>query len=540
MKKQVSIGLDFGTLSVRGVALCLETGEIISSHVSDFKHGIIEDRLPKTDVELPSRWALQHPGDYIDSMEYVLEKVINDVREEYKIVSIGTDFTSSTVMPVNKHFRPLMESEMLYDNPHSWPKLWKHHAAQEQATKINDLANDKNEKWIDFYGGKVSAEWLFPKALQILEEDPKLYKKIDKFIEAGDWITFILTGKEVRSNTMAGFKAMFAESNFPSKDFLAELNQDFATFVNDKLSEKYYLPTDKAGYLTDKYLEKFRLDYDVPVAVSIIDAHAAIGSIPEIAGDIMMCSIGTSSCDILMNEERIIIPGISGIVKDGIIDGYYAYEAGQSAVGDIFSWFIENVVPDEYYKNADKLGLNIYDYMESLIEDIPSGETGLLALDWFNGNRSILMDADLTGMIIGLRIDTKPEYIYRALIEATAFGKKITLDQFEQQGVKINKLLFAGGLPQKNNEFNRIYSDILNKEITISEYSENGAVGSAIFGSVAAGVFENLQDAVKILKTHDKVVDPIPDNVDKYSSIYAEYRRLYEYFGNENLVMKKI
>lgn len=545
--EKLSIGLDFGTLSVRAIALSIESGKVIFSHSSNYENKVIENKLPESSVKLTGKWALQNPKDYIKSLENVLKEIsydMNNSEKNYEIISMGLDFTSCTVLPIDKDGVPLSYYEKYKERPHAWCKLWKHHGAQSQATKINKLAKDSKEKWLENYGGLISSEWLFPKVLQILEEDEEIFDVADRFIEAGDWVVLQLTGNEMRSHTLAGFKSMRIEGEFPDKNFLKKLHPKMSKLPEEKLGDSYHLPTESAGLLEQKYKKILNIDNDVIVSVANIDAHAAVASMPKIDESTMLNSIGTSSCDILLNKEKHLIEGISGIVEDGVIEGFYAYESGQSAVGDIFSWYMENLLPESYYSEAKMIGQNIFDFMESKIKKIEPAETKIIALDWFNGNRSTLMDSELTGLILGLRIDTKPEYIYKALIEATAFGKRKIIDQYEKNGMAIDNLIFMGGLPQKNEELNHIYSDILNKTIIISEYEENAAVGSAIFSSVAAGKeisgFDDVQDAVKILKEHNNIIYPNKENHKKYNILYKEYKILYEYFGKENNVMKNI
>lgn len=550
MATKYTVGVDFGSLSARAVVVSLENGEVISSSVKDYNDGVIDEKLPKTEIKLGDNWALQNPNDYydcfIDTVSKAVREAVNKISKD-DIIGVSIDFTSCTVLPVKKDGTPLMNLPQFHDNPHAWVKLWKHHAAQGQADRLNAIARKRKEKWLPYYGGKISSEWLFPKLMQIAEEAPEVYKAMDRFIEATDWLIWQITGKEVRNATTAGYKAIWnAKTGFPSKDFFKELNPLMENVIEEKIGTKFYPVGTKAGELIEEVSKKTGLNKGIAVAVGNVDAHVSVAPTGVIKPGIMLNIMGTSTCDITLGDKEIAVPGMCGVVKDGAVPGYYAYESGQNAVGDIFAWFVKNSVPESYFKEARDRNINIHELLEEKAKKLKIGESGILALDWWNGNRSVLVDTDLTGLIIGMDLETKPEEIYRALIEATAFGKRLIIDTFEKNDIPINYLTVCGGLPHKNQMLNQIYADVTGKEIFISEQLQAPAIGAAMFAAVAAGKeqggFDSIEEASKkMTRLKEESVKPIPKNVKKYEAIYREYVKLHDYFGRgENDVMKRI
>lgn len=541
-----SLGIDFGTLSARAVLIDIATGNELFSFVSEYQHKVIEDYLPGTSIALENNWALQNPEDYIQSLIEVTKPLGNLPIDISNIIGIGIDFTSCTVMPVKNDGTPLCMIEKWKNNPHAWVKLWKHHAAQPQADKINQLALETNEYWLPFYGEKISSEWLFPKLLQILEEDYEIYNNMDKFIEAGDWLVWKLTGNEKRSLTQAGYKAMYdTEVGFPSREFFKTLNPLFENVVEDKLDNKYYAATECAGYLTEEFAYLTGLKKGTPIAIANIDAHVAVASTGVIYPGSMLSVVGTSSCDIVLSDQKNSVSGVSGVVKNGAGTGHFAYESGQNAVGDIFQWFIDEMVPMKYYQEATERECSIYQFLEEKAKKINPGKSGLLCLDWHNGSRSILMDTNLSGMILGMTLKTKPEEIYRSLIEATAFSKRQTIEMYEKNNIIIDKLVFTGGLAYKNHLLNQIYADITGKEIHVSKYLQTPAIGSAIFGAVAAGKshggFADLQEAQRIIEIPSKIFYPDSNSHNVYNELYKLFLGVHDYFGKgSNNIMKEL
>jgi L-ribulokinase len=546
--KKYTLGIDYGTLSGRTVLVDVENGEEVCFSVLEYPHGIMDEYLPGATKRLAPETALQHPQDYLD----VLQKTIPEVLEMGKvskeqIIGIGVDFTSCTVLPVDADGQPLCFHEQYKDRPHAYVKLWKHHAAQYEADRFNEVAYKRNEKFMDRYGGRMSSEWVVPKAMQILDEDEAIYQAMDRFIEAGDWVVQMLVGQEKRSLCQAGYKAVWSKKDgYPSKDFFGELNPKMREFVDEKLSRDIYATTDCAGKLTKEAATLTGLLEGTPVAIANIDAHVALPAVRITGPGKMLMIMGTSTCHIMMSEEERFIPGVGGVVEDGVVPGYYAYEAGQACVGDHFDWFVKNCLPKAYHDEANERNMDVHQLLVERVKDQEPGESGLLALDWWNGNRSILTDAELSGLLIGATLQTKPEEIYRALIEATAFGTRVITEAFEDGGVPIEELYAAGGIAQKNAMMMQIYADVTNKEIRISSSKQAPALGAALFASVAAGKegggYDSIEEAAEqMARLQDKVYIPNPKHVEAYNQLYKEYKILHDYFGQgENDVMKRL
>lgn len=542
-----SIGVDYGSESARALLLNIKTGEEVASEMMEYPHLVMSEQLP-CGKKLEPFWALQHPKDYIDTLEYVVKKVIekSEVSQD-DIIGLGIDFTACTILPMKKDGTPLCYLDEYKSNPHAYVKLWKHHAAQDEANKLNEIAHKMGEKFIERYGGKISSEWYLPKVWQVLDEAPEIYEATDKFIEATDWVIMQLTGKETRNSCTAGYKAIWHKKDgFPRKEFLRSLDERLENVYEEKFDCEVSSIGERAGVLTSEMAKRLGLKEGMPIAIANVDAHVAVPAMGVTEPGKMVMIMGTSTCSMVLSDKEVVVPGICGYVEDGIIPGLYGYEAGQSAVGDIFAWFIKNCVPQAYVNEADKLRLNIHQYLTMKAEKLNPGDSGLLALDWLNGNRTVLVDTDLTGLILGLNLNTKPEEIYRALIESTAYGHKKIVDTFNQNGVEINELYTCGGLPQKNRMLIQIYADVTNLPIRISKSNQTPALGSAMFGAVVAGKenggFESIHEAARVIpKLLDEVITPIPENVEIYSKIYAHYDRLHDYFGRgENNVMKDL
>lgn len=542
-----SIGVDYGTLSGRALIVNIETGEELCSCVYEYPHAVMDDCLP-SGKKLGVDWALQHPQDYLDVLYHTIPEVVRQsgVSSE-DIVGIGLDFTACTILPAKKDGTPLCFLEEYRDEPHAYVKLWKHHAAQDQANRLNKIAAERGETWLKNYGGKISSEWAIPKIWQVLEEKPEIYAAADTFIEAADWVVWQLTGKESRNSCCAGYKEMWNKrTGYPSKDFFKALDPRLENVVAEKLSEDISPMGDKAGELCPEMAKRLGLSEKTAVAVAIIDAHVFVPAVGIDSAGKMLAIMGTSTCHMLLGNEEKQVPGMCGVVADGILPGFYGYEAGQACVGDHFAWFIDNCLPESYHSQARAEGKNIHKYLREKAEKYAPGESGLLALDWWNGNRSCLVDVDLTGMLIGMTLLTKPEEIYRALIEATAYGTRMIIETFIENGVEVHEFYAAGGIAKKDPMTMQIYADIIKMPIRIAGSDQGGALGSAIFGAVAAGSqnggYDDVFTAEKAMgKVLDTVYLPIAENSEIYDKLFAEYRALHDYFGRgENDVMKRL
>jgi L-ribulokinase len=547
-KERYTIGIDFGTESARTVLVDLADGREVAAAVYPYPDGVIDEKLPGTDIRLEPDWALQNPADYVQAVKVTIPQVLKEsgVAPE-QVIGIGIDFTACTMLPTKADGTPLCALAEYRRRPHAWVKLWKHHAAQPEANRINEVARERGEGWLQRYGGKISSEWFFPKALQILNEDPEIYDAADRLIEAADWIVWQLTGVETRNSCTAGYKAIWSKrEGFPSPEFFAALHPRMRHIVSEKMSTQIMPLGQRAGGLTPQMAAATGLRPGTAVAVANVDAHVSVPAATVVETGRMVMIMGTSTCHMVLGDEQKIVPGMCGVVEDGILPGFFGYEAGQSCVGDHFAWFVEHCVPLPYQAEAEGAGLNLHQLLEKKAAALRPGESGLLALDWWNGNRSVLVDVDLTGLLLGATLATKPEEIYRALIEATAYGTRIIIETFEASGVAVNELVAAGGLPERNKLLMQIYADVTGREIKVAGTSQAGSLGSAMFGAVAAGAaaggYDTIQQAAaKMAHLKDEVYRPIPANKRVYDQLYAEYVILHDYFGRgANDVMKRL
>ncbi len=543
-QRKYSLGLDFGTESVRCLAVDIASGEEKAIAISEYENGVITQKVPGTSIVLGNNRALQSPSDWLSSLKEVVHGTLKegDITPR-QIVGLGICFTSSTVLPTTDDGTPLCLLDDWKNNPHAWPKLWKHHAAQPEADLINSLAIQEEENWLKRYGGLISSEWLFPKALQIFNESPSCFEATHRFIEAGDWLVWQLTGVEMRSACQAGYKALWNDrESYPSHLFLEKLDQGFSQLRN-KLDEKVYPVGTCAGKLTSNMALQLNLLPETFVGTSIIDAHAAVAGSGVVLPGKMVLVLGTSSCHMTVSKEEVFIEGVAGVVKDGIVPGFYGYESGQSAVGDIFSWVTSYGLPKEYYCESDKLGISLHDLLKTKCASQEPGAHGLLALDWLNGNRSVLMNSSLNGLLLGLTLNTKPEDIYRAMIEATAFGTRLIIDVYKKSGITINELVACGGLTS-NELLLQIYSDVCGLKIRVASSLQTTALGAAILGAVAVGSrqggFDSYEEAIgKMTMLSEKVYTPNPPDQSVYNEMFKKYVLLHDFFGRENPSLMK-
>jgi L-ribulokinase len=545
--KRFSLGLDFGTESARAVIVDVRNGDEVATAVHEYRHGVIDEKLPATGQALEPDWAIQHAGDYLEALADVVPKALKQAGiTGEQIVGIGVDFTSCTMMPIDAQDDPLCLDPKWASNPHAYVKLWKHHAAQPEADRINQLARERKEPFLARYGGIISSEWFFPKVLQILNEAPEVYDATDRFIEGADWAVLRLTGQERRSACTAGYKAMWdKEEGFPSPDYFAALHPKMRNVVDEKMKRDIHPMASRAGVLTEAVAAKTGLVPGIPVAVGIIDAHSAVPAATIADEGQMLMIMGTSTCHMVLTREKHLVEGISGVVADGILPGFYGYEAGQVAVGDIFAWFVNNSVPAEYAQEAAAKGKSLHEILADKARAQRPGEHGLLALDWWNGNRTPLVDADLSGLLLGCTLQTRPEDIYRALVEATAFGTRLIIETYRKFGVPVNELYACGGLVQ-NELLMQIYADVTNLPMRVARSTQASAAGAAIFGSVAAGKehggYDSMTEAIaRMGGVRERAFLPNAEAAKVYDRIYKDYLRLLDYFGRgENPVMKSL
>lgn len=543
---QYAIGVDFGTLSARALAVEIGTGRELASASMDYPHGVMSRALPDGTPLRPD-WALQHPGDYAECLRAVVRETLRRAQlDPANAAGLGVDFTANTFLPVNAHGDPLCLQPEWQSNPHAWAKLWKHHAAQPFATRMEDAARARGEQFLERYGGKVSPEWMLPKLWQILEEAPEVCEAADCFIEAGDWIVRQLTGSDARSASIAGYKAFYdPQSGYPM-DYLRALDPRLARLTEEKLQGRMLPPGARAGVLNARGAEWTGLPEGVPVAVANIDAHVSMPAAgPTEPGDMLMI-LGTSACHIMLGSEQRSVPGICGAVLDGVLPGMVGYEAGQNCCGDHFHWIVDHFAPARYAQEAERRGISLHELLTEKAAALKPGESGLLALDWWNGNRSVLVDANLTGLLLGMTLSTRCEEIYRALMEAVAFGARKILDAFEESGTPVRKLYACGGIAQKNPLMMQILADVLRREIRIVRSAQASALGSAMFGAVAAGSaqggYDSITDAAREMGGVDaRIYAPDPENSRVYDALYREYSLLHDAFGrDQDVVMKRL
>lgn len=518
-------------------------GSEIATAVVRYSNGVIDEHLPGSAKPLPPDWALQDPMDYVEVVRQGVPVVLRESGiDPQEVVGIGIDFTACTMMPTKADGTPLCVLPEWRDHPHAWVKLWKHHAAQPQADQINETARRMGEPWLELYGGKISSEWFFSKALQIVQEAPEVYAAADRLLEAADWIIWQLCGVETRNTCTAGYKAIYQDSGFPSREYFAALDPRMADIVDTKMSRQLANLGDRAGGLTEQMAAWTGLPAGIAVAVANVDAHVTVPAVKATKPGMMTMIMGTSTCHMLVDSHRQPVEGMCGVVNGGIVPGLYGYEAGQSGVGDIFAWFVENCVPADYFEAAQAAGLDIHAYLEREAAKQKPGESGLVALDWVNGNRSTLVDVELSGMILGMTLATRAPEMYRAFIESTAYGTRVIVEAFEERGIPIHQLVLAGGLPEKNKMLVQIYADVTGKTCLLAGSQQAPALGSAMHGAVAAGIYPNIDAAAeKMGKLKDEVIEPIAENKAVYDRLYAEYKTLYDYFGRgANDAMKRL
>ncbi len=545
-----TIGVDFGTESARAVLVDAADGHVLATAVHRYRNGVIDERLPAPDedVVLPPDWALQDPDDYLDALRVGIPRLLADSGvDPASVIGVGVDFTACTMLPTTADGTPLCALDDHRRDPHAWVKLWKHHAAQTEADQINAAARARGEPWLARYGGKISSEWFFPKALQILDEAPDVYHAADRLVEAADWVVWQLTGVETRNSCTAGYKAIWSKRDgFPSDAYFAALDPRFEHVVDDKMSRRVVPIGERAGGLSGQAAAWSGLRPGIAVAVANVDAHVSVPAAGVTEPGTMVAIMGTSICHMVLGDAMAEVAGMCGVVEDGIIPGLFGFEAGQSAVGDIFGWFVDTCVPPEYHELARQRATDVHRVLEAEAARLRPGESGLLALDWWNGNRSVLVDVDLSGLLIGATLATRASDIYRALIEATAFGTRVIIEALEAGGVKVERIVACGGLPERNRLAMQIFADVTGREIRIAASPQTPALGSAMFAAVAAGSEAGGHDTIieasrRMAPVEGDVVRPITAHEPAYDELFGEYVRLHDWFGRDgNDVMKRL
>lgn len=523
----VSLGLDFGTESVRAILVDAK-GNQLGTGTSSYRHGQITELLPGGSQVLPDHYALQSPNDWIESAADAVQIALRESRvEPNRIVGIGVDFTSCTMLPTLADGTPLCNLASFSDQPLAWPKLWKHHGAIEQTARMNQIATERNESFLDRYGGLIGLEWFFPKMLETIEHAPNVAEAAEVWLEAGDWFVWQLVGGSAgtlpRSTCQAGYKALWAaDSGYASRDYLAAVHPKLLEAADKKLPGRLLSPGQRAGELQPWMAAKLGLPPGIAVSAAIIDAHAAVPGVGAAEPGTLVMVMGTSSCHMLNSNENRPVAGIAGLVEGGILPGLFGYETGQAAVGDAFAWLIKLLNEDGFERISLKA------------KRLPPGANGVMCIDWMNGCRTPLMDGSLKGAFVGLTLGSSAAELYRAILEASAFGVRWIVQILREGGVPIDQAIATGGLPHHNPELIQIYADVLGMPIQVHPSQHGCAVGAAVLGMLAAGVeksgFGSVAAAVSAMASTPAstqvTVKPIEANVIAYGQLYKKYRKL--------------
>lgn len=534
------IGIDYGTLSGRSVLVDTADGHVVASSAFDYPHGVLDRNLPDG-TPLPADYALQHPQDYLDVLYHTIPRLIDASGiSGNDIVGIGLDATACTVLPLDKQGQPLC---IKYPSePQSYVKMWKHHGAQVLANRLTQAAESVCPEILMSMGGSISAESFFPKLWELWEMAPWLYEEMYEYMEVADWIILHITDSAHRNGCAAGYKAQYIPGvGYPKPELFEKAGFCPKGVVTDKMPSPVIPVGETAGYLSEVVAERLGLKAGIPVAAGLVDAHVCVPAAGIAQDGHMLMIIGTSACHMVMGKDAKVVPGICGFVDGGIMPGFTGFEAGQSSVGDLYAWFVSNCVPAEYFDAARARDMSIHTYLSMLARQKDPGETGLLALDWLNGNRSTLCNYNLSALVLGITMQTKCEDIYRALLESTAFGCRAIVENFKNNGVLVDRFTASGGISLKNPFVMQLYSDILNMSVEVINAEVGPALGSAIFAAVAAGCYENIQAATQAMKSETvEIYTPKAENVRVYKALYREYLVLYEYFGKTEQTMQRL
>lgn len=518
----LALGCDFGTESVRAVLLDLRSGQLLAEESASYDHGVIDRELPTGGGRLPAHYALQHPADWMKSLAKAARRALRTAQAHgEQVAGIGVDFTSCTMLPCLRDGTPLCMVHPLDQQPLAWPKLWKHHGAQPATDRMNEVARQRKERFLKHYGGAIGIEWFFPKMLETLTNAPRVYEQAGLFVEAGDWLVWQLTSGPwpdcrfddlVLSTCQAGYKALWSRRDgYPSADYLRAVHPRFGDVVARKMGSKLLAPGQLAGALSPAAAKLLGLSPGTAVSAAIIDAHAGVPGAGVAGADALVMVIGTSACHMLNSWVMKEAAGIAGVVEDGILPGYVGYETGQASVGDAFAWV------------ARALGRDHAELTRLAEAQLP-GSGGVRALDWLNGCRTPLMDARLTGAYAGLTLASGPGQLYRAMMEATAYGLRWIRDTLTDAGIPIKSYVASGGLPARSPLLMQIYADVLNRPIRVAAQANSVAVGAAILGAAASGRV-SLAQAIRRMAPLPKAAAYRPNatSARAYDALYRDY-----------------
>jgi L-ribulokinase len=537
--RRLAIGVDFGTRSGRVLVLDVGGGEEVAVVEVRYPHGVIDSRLPTNNAELPTDTALQDPADYLEVLFRGIPQALaaGDVRAE-EVIGLGIDFTACTVLPVTADGTPLCALEEWRNRPHAWVKLWKHHSAQPIADRLNEVARELGEDFLDRYGGRLSSEWYFPKRIETWREDRAVYDAMGAFVEATDWVVWQLTGSLVRASCTAGYKACWSPRvGLPSRAYFEAAYPGFPD-PTEKLGTSFAPPGQCAGTLRPDVAARLGLNPAVAVAVGNVDSFVSLPGVGVQSPGVFVMVVGTSICDLVIDRREVQMPGITGVVEDGILPGFFGYEAGQAAVGDMFAWYGGRLLGfSRRHSGGDE---NWYSSLERAAAALAPGVSGLVALDWWNGNRTILGDADLSGVIAGLTLASTPVEIYRALLESVAFGTRRIVENFVEHGIALSEVVACGGIAERSELMMQLLADVTGLPVTIPDAKEVPARGAALFGALAAGAtrggFDDIERAVAALRPATaRRYEPSASHLATYDEVYSVYRALHDELGREHV-----
>lgn len=539
--RRFALGLDFGTESVRAQIVDVESGALAGRGEQAYASGVMAERLLPDGPALPADFALQQPRDYLDGLAAATAAALAAMGiAGDSIIGIGVDFTACTMLPVDQKLAPLCWRDDFRREPHAFVKLWKHHGAIAEAEAINRVARELGEPWLARYGGTTSSEWLLAKAFETLRRAPKVFAAAARFVEASDWVVASLTGRFVRGACAAGYKGMWSRRDGPpGEKFLERLDPRLARFFVEKTPGDVVAAGVAAGGLTREWAARLHVKEGTPVSAAIIDAHAAVPGAGVTAPGSMVAILGTSACHMLLSEREHLVPGIQGVVEEGILPGLFGYEAGQAAFGDTFEWCVERLLGAPHAERA-----RVHADLSTKAAALPAGKSGLLVLDWWNGNRSILVDPRLSGLVVGLTGSTRPEELYRALIEGAAFSTRKIVENFVEHGVAVDEVVACGGIAEKSPLVLQLLADVTGRPIVRVDAPEVCALGAAICGAVAAEptaaggairetpIRELMARAIGRMAARDrKTIQPRPGETKLYDALYRRWERLHEHFG---------
>ncbi len=536
-----TLGIDCGTQSARAVIVRVSDGSIVSESDMAYPHGILTEKLPDG-TGLPKGFVLSMAEDYLEVLPAIVQEAMRraGIRAE-NLIGIGVDATSCTVVPCMADGTPLALMQEYRQNPHGYIKLWKHHNVKEQAERIEALARKRGEKFLSYYGGMVSCEWMLPKVLQIYEEDRQIFHKTAHYVDLCDWLTWRLTGILTRSVNSAGFKGLWsAEEGDISQDFLNGLHQGFGSAYYEKvLDGPIFLSGACCGRLCPAAARWLGLSAGTAVSSGMMDGHASVVSLGMKRAGEMAVIVGTSNSIPLLADHLTAIEGFCGVVRDGIIPGFYGYTAGQISTGDMLDWYISNIVPARYEEEAKRREMTLHGLLAEKAGISCPEKNPLTILDWWNGNRSVLCNQQLSGAIWGLTMATRPEEIYCAMLQGIACGTRVIMERGRACGIQIDRVFACGGIPRKNPFFMQQYANILDMPVYAADEAHSSAHGSAVCAAAAAGEerggYAGLVQAMERMHINDLTeYRPQREHAADYERIYQRYCDLYWLLGSRS------